>query len=147
MGAAAPLGCNVVNAPPTRMEPSACRASDVTVALGLGMNERSSAPSLPTRARLLRVTAEAEPLGWSVVKDPPIRMEPLGWARTTLTIEFGLGLKFWSSEPSGLKRAMKLRVTAVVVPLGSTLLKTPPAMTLPSPSMVSEFTGALGFGL
>ena len=72
---------------------------------------------------------------------------PSGCTATTLTVLSASGLKVISTVPSALIRAMRLRVVAIVAPLGCSEVKTPPMSALPSGCTEMENGAALGFGL
>ena len=129
---AAPLGWSVVNGPPSSTLPSACKARLETVLFALGSKPVSSVPSALSRAMRVRVVAVAAPLGWRVVKPPPISTLPSACTIILETPPFALGSKPMSSVPSALSRAMRLRVVAVAAPLGWRVVKLPPISTLPS---------------
>ena len=77
----------------------------------------------------LREVAVTAPLGWRVVKVPPISTLPSACTATLWTVPFALGLKPVSSEPSALSRAMNLGV-----------VKAPPISTLPSACTARLYT-------
>jgi hypothetical protein len=116
--------------PAARILPSGWTASTRTEPFAFGSKVGSSVPSGFSRAIRLRVTA-TPPLGERVVKEPPTRILPSAWSAIALTVLFAFGSNAASTVPSGLSRAMRLRVTGAP-PLGESVPKLPPIRILPS---------------
>ena len=72
------------------------------------------------------------PFGWNIVKPPPTMILPSACWAMDRTTRSTLGSKVVSSEPSELKRAIRLRTVAVAAPFGCAVVNVPPATTLPS---------------
>ena len=113
-----------LNCPPTMMRPSCCKASANGVLLipPLNPNEGSTVPSAFNRAIRFRV----KPV--NIVKRPATMMRPSGCKTAAKISPSGPipGSNDASSEPSELKRAMRLRDTPLA------LVKRPAAITFPS---------------
>ena len=92
-------------------------------------------PSLFTRAKLLRVMIEAEPLGLRKLKLPPSTILPSAWTARASTLPLTPGSNVASVLLSGLMRATWLRVSSVVDELEAKMVeKAPPTTREPSAS-------------